>query len=135
MQIEIFSLCEAATADSGKLNMLGAFDTIWATKIPVIYPQCTIVLRARFEKIERGDHKVAVHFVDVDGKNVIPPAQGDITMNFSDQQSSGSANLILNIQGIRLEKLGEYSIDLAIDGKQEASLPLYVKERLDFNNL
>ena len=133
MQIEIFSLCEAATADSGKLNMLGAFDTIWATKIPAIYPQCTIVLRARFEKIERGDHKVAVHFVDVDGKNVIPPAHGNITMSFSDEQSSGSANLIMNIQGIRLEKLGEYSIDLAIDGKQEASLPLYVKERPEFN--
>ncbi|MFA6384637.1 MAG: hypothetical protein WCY10_04620 [Candidatus Omnitrophota bacterium] len=134
MQIEIFSLCEAATADAGKLNVLGAFDTIWATKVPLVYPRCTIVLRARFEKIERGEHKVAVHFVDIDGKNVIPPAQGDLTMNFSDQQRSGSANLILNIQGIQLEKLGEYSIDLAIDGKQEASLPLYVKERPEFSN-
>ena len=129
MRIEVFSLCDAATADAGKLNMLGAFDTIYAAALPVIHPQCTIALRVRFERIERGEHKVAVHFSDMDGKHVIPPAQGTININFSEDQGSGSANLILNIQGLRLEKLGEYSIDLAIDGQQKASLPLFVKKR------
>ena len=129
MQIEIFSLCDAATADFGKLSMLGAFDTIGAIKTPAMHPQCAIALRVRFSRIERGEHKVAVNFVDIDGKNVIPPAQGVITMNFPEEQSSGSANLILNIQGLKLEKFGEYSIDLAIDGQQKVSLPLFVKER------
>jgi len=129
MRIEVFSLCDAATADAGKLNMLGAFDTIWAAGSPAIHPQCAIALRVRFERIERGEHKVAVHFADMDGKHVIPPAQGVININFPDDQGSGSANLILNIQGLRLEKLGEYSIDLAIDGQQKASLPLLVKKR------
>lgn len=50
-------------------------------------------------------------------------------INFPDEQRSGSANLILNIQGLKLERLGEYSIDLAIDGQEKASLPLFVKER------
>ena len=109
--------------------MLGAFDTIGATKIPIVHPQCAIALRVRFERIERGEHKVIVQFVDIDGKNVIPPAQGAITMNFPEEQSSGSANLILNIQALKLEKFGQYSIDLAIDGQQKASLPLFVKER------
>jgi len=129
MRIEIFALSDAATADVGKLNMLGAFDTIWVAKTPAIYPQCTIVLRVRFERIERGEHKVTVQFADADGKNVIPPAQGTITIDFPEEQSSSSANLILNIQGLRLDRLGEYSIDLAIDGQQKASLPLFVKER------
>ncbi|MCX5707956.1 MAG: hypothetical protein NTY14_03120 [Candidatus Omnitrophica bacterium] len=129
MQIEIFALCDAAIADFGKLSMLGAFDTIGATKIPIVHPQCAIALRVRFERIERGEHKVIVQFVDIDGKNVIPPAQGAITMNFPEEQSSGSANLILNIQALKLEKFGQYSIDLAIDGQQKASLPLFVKER------
>lgn len=129
MRIEIFALCDAAIGDFGKLSMLGAFDTIWAVKTPLVHPQCAIALRIRFERIERGEHKVVVHFVDSDGKNVMPPAQGAITMNFSDEQSSGAANLILNIQGLKLEGFGEYSIDLAIDGQQKASLPLFVKER------
>ncbi len=129
MQIEIFALCDAATGDFGKLSMLGAFDTIWATKTPTVHPQCAIALRVRFERIERGEHKVVVNFIDIDGRNVIPQAQGAITINFSDDQSSGSANLILNIQGLKLDRYGEYSINLAIDSQQRASLPLFIKER------
>jgi hypothetical protein len=129
MQIEVFALCDAATADMGKLSMLGAFDAIWAAKTPLIHPQCAVALRMRFSRIERGEHKVVVSFVDIDGKNVIPAAQGSLQVKFSDEQSSGSANLILNLQGLKLEKFGEYSIDLAIDGQQKASLPLFVKEQ------
>jgi hypothetical protein len=34
----------------------------------------------------------------------------------------------LDIQQLKLPKFGEYSIDLAVDGRAEASLPLYVKK-------
>jgi len=129
MQIEIFALCDAATGDAGKLSMLGAFDTIWTTQTPTKHPQCTIALRVRFERIERGEHAVEVNFIDIDGKYVIPPAKGKINIPFSEKQSSASANLILNIQGLKLEKFGEYSIALAIDNQQKASLPLFVKKR------
>lgn len=129
MQIEVFVLCDAATADYGKLNILGAFDTIWVQQVPLVHPQCAVALRVRFSLIERGEHKVLVKLIDLDGKDVIPPGQGHINVNFSDEQGSGSANLILNIHGLKLEKFGEYSIDLAIDGQEKASVPLFVKER------
>ncbi len=130
MQVEIFSLCDAATADGGKFNLLGAFDTIRAPQLPFVHSQCTIALRLRFSRIEEGDHKVTVHFVDGDGKNVIQPMQGNIKVKFVPGQPSLSTNLILNIQGLKLEKAGEYSIDLAVDGQHKASLPLFVKERV-----
>jgi len=129
MQVELFSLCDAATASSGKLNILGAFDVIWAKKIPAIHPQCSVALRIRFESIERGEHKVSVNFIDADGKHIIPPANGVIKINFPEGQRSGSSNLILNIQRLKLEKYGDYAIDVAIDGRSEASIPLIVKER------
>ena len=129
MQIEVFSLCDAATADMGKLNMLGAFDTIWTPKVPVVHPQCTVALRIRFDSIERGEHKITVNFVDADGRHIIPPANSTINVNFPSEQRSGSGNLILNIQRLNLEKYGEYSIDLAVDGKTAANLPIFVRER------
>lgn len=129
MQVEIFVLCDAATADFGKLSILGAFDTIWAQAMPLVHPQCAVTLRVRFSLIERGEHKVMVKFIDLDGKDVIPPGQGSINVNFPDEQGSGSANLILNIHGLKLEKFGEYSIDLVIDGQEKASVPLLVKQR------
>jgi len=126
MNIEVYALCDAATNDMGKLNMLGAFDTIVAIQLPVVHPQCAIALRIRFGNIEKGEHRVTVNFVDLDGRNIIPPANGNINVNIPDGQRSGSANLILNIQRLKLEKYGEYSIDLAIDGRSEGSLPLLV---------
>ena len=126
MNIEVYSLCDAATNDMGKLSMLGVFDTIGAKQLPVVHPQCAIALRIRFENIERGEHRVTVTFVDFDGKNIIQPMNGTINVNFPDGQRSGSANLILNIQRLNLERYGEYSIDLAIDGRSEGSLPLLV---------
>jgi hypothetical protein len=129
MNIEVFSLCDAATIEAGKLNILGAFDTIWTVNMPVVHPLCAIALRVRFENIERGEHRVAVNFVDLDGRHIIPSANGVININFPEEQRSGSANLVLNIQMLRLERYGEYSIDLAIDGRREASLPLFVMQR------
>ena len=129
MRVEVFSLCDAATADAGKLSMLGAFDTIKTAGVPAVHPQCAVVLRIRFDLIERGEHRITVNFVDADGRHVIPAVNRTMNINFPDEQRSGSANVILNIQRLNLERYGEHSIDLAIDGRQEASLPLFGKER------
>ena len=129
MHIEVFTLCDAATGDRGKLNILGAFDTIFSAKTPTVHPRCSIALRIRFKSIEKGEHKVTVNFVDADGKHIIPPLNGPIQVNFREGQRCIASNLILNIQQLKLARYGEYSIDLAIDGKQEASLPLLVREQ------
>jgi hypothetical protein len=134
MNIEVFSLCDAATVDvGGKLNMLGAFDTIWAAGIPVGYPHFSIALRIRFQNIEKGEHRLVVNFVDADGKHSIPSVNSMVNINFPDEQRSGSISSVLNIQMLKFEKYGEYSIDLAIDGKIEASLPLYVRQQKNVN--
>lgn len=129
MQIEVFSLCDAATVEGGKLNMLGAFDTIMAEKMPAVHPHCAIALRIRFNASEGEEHDVSVKFVDTDGSHVIPPANGSIKLKFAGGRRSSSANLVLHLQGLKFAKLGEYSIDLAVDGKAQASVPLFIKAR------
>ena len=37
-------------------------------------------------------------------------------------------NFILNIQRLKFEKFGQHAVDIAIDGRQEASIPLEVKQ-------
>jgi len=36
-------------------------------------------------------------------------------------------NFVVNIQQLQFEKPGLYSIDVAVDGRQEASIPLLVQ--------
>ena len=129
MTIELFCLCDAATDNHGKLNILGVFDAIWLKEIPAKYPQCTVALRLRFKKIECGKHTVAVNFIDMDGKPLIQPARGEIAIACPEGQRSATANMILNIQQMQIAGFGTYSIDLAVDGRNVASLPLHVFEK------
>ena len=128
MEVEIFTLCDAATESQGKLSILGTFDTIFANRVPAIHPQCAVVVRLRFSRIETGDHTFVLHLVDEDGNAVIPPLQGKLGVNFKLNDHFATANMILNIQNLKLEKYGEYSLDLAVNGRELASLPLLLRQ-------
>lgn len=128
MEIEAFLLCDAATEQQGKLNVLGAFDNFWVRQMPARIPQCAVVARVRFETIEQGSHSVKIQIIDEDGQNIAPKLEGSISVLAAPGMDSSVANLILNIQGLEIKKYGRYQIDLAIDGQSQASLPLRVNE-------
>ena len=65
--------------------------------------------------------------VDSYDKHALPPFETEIRIGVAPGDESAVANLILNLQQLRLEKFGRYSIDLAVDGRQEGALPLYLK--------
>jgi len=126
MEIEVFVLCDAATQWAGKLNILGAFDTIHARQFPAIHHQCAIALRIRFEKIEEGEHKVRITMVNADGVPVLPGLDGNVKVQPAPQISSVCANMVLNLARVQFKEPGQYSVDLAIDGRHERSIPLRV---------
>jgi hypothetical protein len=128
MQIETFTLCDAATSENGKLNILGSFDTIWARKFPIIYPHCAVAVKLRFQAIEAGEHSLAVRFINEDGQNILPPANGSFTVSMPEGQRSASTDIVLNIQSLNLAKPGECALDLAVDGQSRISVPLFVRE-------
>ena len=127
MDIQMAVLCDAATDNNGKLNVLGTFDTIYTSQLPAIHPQCSIAIRMTFNKVEEGAHKVKLNFVDEDGKSVMPPIEIPIDVTVPDETIFLSRNFIVNIQKLKFEKEGLYSIDIAVDGRQEGSIPLLVR--------
>lgn len=127
MEIQIATLCDAATDSAGKLNILGTFDTINAAQTPAIHPQCSIALRLIFQKIEEGPHKLKLNFVDEDGRLVMPSIDIPVEVSVPDDTTFVSRNFIINIQQLKFEKPGLYAIAIAIDGRHEGSVPLLVK--------
>jgi hypothetical protein len=127
MNIEIAAICDAATDTAGKLNMLGAFDTIFADAVPFKYQHMALALRIRFTRIEEGEHKVRINFVDDDGHSVIPPLDGKINIRFAARASSAVGNLIINLNNVEFRKEGDYSIDIAINGVQVLALPFFAR--------
>ena len=75
MNIQVAVLCDAATDDNGKLNLLGAFDTIYAPQLPAVHPQCSVALRVTFMSGDVGARKLKLNFVNADGRAIMPPIE------------------------------------------------------------
>ena len=128
MNVQVAVLCDAATDDNGKLNLLGAFDTIYTQQLPAIHPQCSVALRVTFFSGDEGKHELKFNFVDADGHSIMPgfpPIPVEVTL--PDDMHFGTRNFIVNIQQLKFDNPGLYSIDIRLDDQSQASIPLLVK--------
>ena len=128
MKLELFTLCDYAADYGGKLSIIGIFDTLWAKQVPAIHPQCSVAAKMRFEKIEEGRKLVKISIADDDGKPALPAIECPIQVAAPPGVASISINVVLNIERLKLDRFGEFSIDLALDGRHEGSIPLYVRQ-------
>jgi hypothetical protein len=127
MNIQVAVLCDAATDDNGKLNLLGAFDTIYAPQLPAVHPQCAVALRVTFMSGDVGERKLKLNFVNADGRAIMPPIEIPVTVALPDDAYFLTRNFIVNIQQLKFAEAGLYSVDIRLDGESRASIPLQVK--------
>jgi hypothetical protein len=127
MNIQVAVLCDAATDDNGKLNLLGAFDTIFTQQLPAIHPQCSIALRVTFSSGDEGKHSLQVSFVDADGRPIAKFPAIPVEVALPDDMHFGTRNFIVNIQQLKFDTPGLFSIDVLLDGRAQASIPLLVR--------
>lgn len=127
MNIQVAVLCDAATDDNGKLNLLGAFDTIYTQQLPAVHPQCSIALRVTFGHEDEGARQLKLSFVDADGRSIMPGIPIPVEVVLPGDSHFGTRNFIVNIQQLKFENPGLYSTDIALDDRTCASIPLLVK--------
>ena len=127
MNIQVAVLCDAATDDNGKLNLLGSFDTIYAPQLPAVHPQCAVALRVTFMSGDEGARKLALNFVNADGHAIMPPIEIPVVVALPDDVHFATRNFIVNIQQLKFAEAGLYSVDVRLDDKSQASIPLSVK--------
>lgn len=127
MDIQVAVLCDAATDSAGKLNILGTFDTINTSQMPAIHPQCSVALRMVFNRVEDGAHKLKLNFVDEDGKLIMPSIEIPVQIAVPEDTDFQARNFVINIQQLKFDKPGLYSIAIGLDGRHEGSIPLFVR--------
>ncbi len=128
MNIQVAVLCDAATSDNEKLNLLGAFDTIFAPQMPAVHPQCAVALRITFFAGDEGKHNLQLNFMDADGRSIManfPPIPVEVVL--PEDIHFVTRNFVVNIQQLKFAEIGLYSVDVRIDGQSQASIPLSVK--------
>ena len=130
MNIEIAAICDAATAHDvgGRLNILGAFDRIFA-KFPLVIPQCSAAFRLRYQRSEAGTHQLSLSIEDVVGHPIVPPMQSEIELLPVVQGfDTAAVNMVLNMQRLQFKRPDKYIVRLVVDNEELATLPLYILE-------
>lgn len=126
MKIEVATICEAATEHGGRLNILGVQDVLFIGKTPWTQPQLCVVFRIRYSRIESGEQHLRMNFVDVDGHSLVPSFDANMHLDIVEGVESRVTNMILNLQNVKFENAGSYSLDIALNNRHEISLPLQV---------
>ena len=115
MDILVSTLCDFAADYQGKLCIQGGFDSLVARQFPVVHPVCAVALRICLTPEDEGTHELGLSIKI----NFPVPA-------FPEGASFFTRNLIMNFQGLRFEKPGNYSIDLTVDGELASRVPFRV---------
>jgi hypothetical protein len=98
LRTEIFVLCDAATDNFGKLNLLGTFDIIGVPQVPFAYPACALALRIRFDALEDGEHTIRLRLIDEDGRSIGPAFEVKVTSHIPSEVSYLTHNAVFNLQ-------------------------------------
>lgn len=128
MEIQIAALCDSAADYGGKLCVIGTFDTIVAQSFPISHPQCSIALRLLFREDDEGAFPVKINIVNEDGKPLVPPIEAPLKVAIPDNAVFATHNVVFNLQHIKFERPGFYSIDIAINGRPVAGIPFRIVE-------
>jgi hypothetical protein len=126
MEIQVATLCDSAMDYNGKLCVLGTFDTICSRGTPVVHPQCALALRICFRPGDEGTRRLAIRFIDADGKQLMPPIGTQIQVKLPDDGYFVTRNIVLNLQRLKFEEVGHFSIDISADGEMLTRVPLRV---------
>lgn len=128
MDFEVFSLCDAANDSNGKLNMLGAFDTITAKKLPSSHPVLNVAVRIRFYSEEYGDHMLSCEIKDTKN-NVIASLFDKYHFSVSNkEEESVIANFIATVVMLEFKEYGRHIVSFSVDGNVVKEIPLYLKQ-------
>jgi len=125
MKIELFTFCDFAQENSGKLTIVGTFDTIISRNFPCIHPQLSVVIRLRFDLWEFSNHQFRIETRDLNGEMIIKPIQGNVEVKGVGNATAVS-HLVFTISNLHFKNSGVIKFILYIDDKELASIPLYL---------
>jgi hypothetical protein len=116
----------AAVDASGKLNILGAFRTIYAPRFPTTHPLMHLIIKLRPDSGEYGiERSLRIVLVDEDGNELFNLENSfSVPMGIASQRPE--FNAVLGLRDIKFEKPGTYEFRVFVDKDQKGTFALDV---------
>jgi len=129
MEVTLALLADAANiSQEGKLNILGTFNNISASKFPSRHPAMQLVLRLEASPAEaKTQKKLEVKLMDEDA-NSLGGAVAEFAVPEARSGRRIRMQIIMPINDAVFPKPGDYNFAVLVDGRTEAEVPLSVTQ-------
>lgn len=120
--IKLALLCDYAfRTQDNKLSIIGVFSQISLADLPSASPPFFVVISLG---LDRGTHQVQFGLVDPMGQQVVPDAPAfDVEV----ESAGADTDLLLQFNGLPLQRSGIYQVQLFVEGRLIHSIPLSVQ--------
>jgi hypothetical protein len=127
MDVQVAVLADYANIAAGdKLNVMGIFDTIFASAFPTVHPFMVLALRVRLGYDDGGKtHDLAVSLRDEDGREYLRAA-AKVNVPRIEPGRFQNVNQVINFAGMGFGKPGTYAFHIAWDGVEITRVDLVV---------
>jgi hypothetical protein len=127
MKAEIFTFCDFAQENGGKLTIVGTFDTIVSKNFPCIHPQLSVVIRMRFDLWEFANHSFRIETRDLNGEMSMEAISGNVDVRGVGNATAVS-HLVFTISNLQFRSSGVVTFVLYMDDREIISVPLYIRK-------
>lgn len=127
MQIAFALLADGANlSQEGKLNILGVFDAVQVGTLPALHPRAHLVLRLKGTRADAGAHTVTMRWLDPQGHEVVS-SSGELNVAAPPPGVNELDVPLIATLDLPLQQQGTYTLAIAIDHQQRATLTLQVR--------
>ena len=126
MDVTLAALADSANiSQEGKLNILGEFNQIYASSLPLQHAAMSLVLRLEAGPVEYGQEKqVEIRLVDADGISLLDVGTAKVSVPNAGPGKRARLVTVLNIRNTVLESYGDYAFVVLVNGDEKATVPL-----------
>jgi len=129
MKTTVAVLADYANVErSGKLNIMGIFDVIFAPSVPCRHAQMNLVVRLDAEPSETGvTLPIDIQLVNEDGQ-IAFGLKGEMAFAKAPAGELSTNNQILCLNNIGFERFGDYEFKILIRDEVVATIPFHVRQ-------
>ena len=120
-----------ARVDNGKtIAVVDAFCVLDSGPLPVCVGMCSVAIRMRFDRTEAGTKRICISILDEDGRLAMPGLEAAVDVKIPDNETTATVPFAFLIKQLSLPAFWSSTpVDLAVEGRLEASTPLYVRQK------
>lgn len=125
MRIKLFSICEGAFNNAGRLTIVNTYDMIGSKAFPLKMP-IGVAMTLIFDAKDEGNHHLELRITNTTTQLPIAKMESDFIVPKDDK--GGFLNFASNVLGFVFPTPGDYMFELSVDDTVIGSITMLVKK-------